>query len=62
MDAKIRIEKSRFQGRPIGKESTGLVARRGGRGEVILPPGDKEVRKKERKEETEKEKRKKGNN
>ena len=29
IDVKIRIEESRFRGRPIGKKSTGLVARRG---------------------------------
>ena len=45
IDAKIRIEKGRFRGRPKGKMSTRLVARRGVRGEVNFPPRGKEVRK-----------------
>ena len=64
IDAIIHIEKSSFLGRPSTKKCTGLVARRGVRGEVKLPLGvggskgrntrRKEERKKARKEDLKK--------
>ena len=59
IDAKIDIEKNRFRGRPTAKKSTGLVARRGLRGDVDLPPGDRRFGRKEEKKTVRKKKRKK---
>ena len=59
IDAKIGMDKKRFQGRPVRQKCTELVARRGVRGEVNLHPGGRRFgRKEERKQERKKEERK----
>ena len=49
IDAKTGIAKSRFRGRPVAKDILELVARRGVREEVHLPPGGRRFGRKEEK-------------
>ena len=60
IDAKIGIGKNKFRGRPSTKKFTRLVARRGIRGEVNLPPGVGRFGRKEDKKRESKRERKNG--